>query len=209
MSIVIFVRHGENDYIKNGVLAGRLPGIHLNEKGREQAKKVAEQLSHFPINAIYSSPLERTMETAEPIASLSKLKIVVREALLEIDYGEWQGQELNKLRDNRSWEIIQNSPSKFCFPGGESFIEAQHRIYNELNGLLKFHHKRDIIVVVSHSDVIKLAICYYLGIALDKFQRITISPASSTTLAIDKKKCVLLNLNLPYELTPPKTLVVL
>jgi probable phosphomutase (TIGR03848 family) len=200
MAIVILIRHGEHEYLKNGILAGRLPGIHLNENGRGQALKVGQLLSHFTIKAIYSSPLERAMETARSIASLSKLEVIVREPLLEMDYGEWQGQELKKLRDRSSWETIQHLPSTFSFPGGESFIDAQQRVASEINRLSKKHGKRDIIVVVSHSDMIKLAICYYLNIHLDVFQRLMISPASLTSLVIDKKNCTLLNLNVPPDL---------
>jgi probable phosphomutase (TIGR03848 family) len=200
MAIVILVRHGEHDYLKNGILAGRLPGIHLNENGKKQAIKVGKLLSHFPIKAIYSSPLERAMETAQAIASYFKLDVVVRKPLLEMDYGEWQGQDIKNLRDRSSWETIQNLPSEFCFPGGESFNAAQQRIANEIKGLSKNLGKREMIVVVSHSDMIKLAICYYLNIHLDAFQRITISPASLTCLTIDGKDYTLLNLNVPPEL---------
>jgi probable phosphomutase (TIGR03848 family) len=200
MAILILLRHGDHDYLKNGILAGRLPGIHLNENGRRQALKVGQLLSNFPIKAIYSSPLERAVETAQSIASLSKLEVIVREPLLEMDYGEWQGQELKKLRDRSAWETIQHLPSTFSFPGGESFIDAQQRVADEIKRLSEKHGKRDKIVVVSHSDMIKLAICYYLKFHLDNFQRLLISPASLTSLVIDKNNCTLLNMNVPPDL---------
>ena len=116
MPTILLIRHGENDYIRKGKLAGRLPGVHLNNKGYQQAKTIAERLKDAPIKAIYSSPLERAVETAEPLAKALSIEIQLRESLLETGYGDWQGQPLKKLRRLKEWKIVQNTPSLFRFP---------------------------------------------------------------------------------------------
>jgi broad specificity phosphatase PhoE len=125
MALIILVRHGENDFVKKGRLAGRLPEVHLNKKGLAQAQAAAEALSRMlekaPVKAIYSSPLERTMETAEPIAKAFGLPIVPRPGLIETDCGEWQGKSVKQLSRLKIWKVVQSSPSTFQFPGGETF----------------------------------------------------------------------------------------
>ena len=97
MPIILLIRHGENDYVKEQRLPGRKPGIHLNKKGRSQAQAVAKKLSQAPIKAVYSSPLERAMETAEPIAKALDLKVITRQGLIETDVGKWQGKKIKNL----------------------------------------------------------------------------------------------------------------
>jgi probable phosphomutase (TIGR03848 family) len=199
MTLIILVRHGENDYVKKGRLAGRLPQVHLNEKGRAQAKETAEALCRMfekaPLKAIYSSPLERTMETAEPISQAFNLPIIPREGLIETDCGEWQGKSVKQLSRLKIWKTVQSSPSLFRFPGGETFAETQHRISQELRELSVLHEAKDAIVCVSHSDPIKLAVAYFLGLPLDLFQRIAISPTSITALQVSESGSHLLTLN--------------
>src|SRR5512139_2621135 len=97
MPIFLLIRHGENDFVKTGRLAGRIPGVHLNEAGRRQADRLAEKLAGSAIQAVYSSPLERALETAEPIASVLDREVIVRPDLIEMDFGEWQEQKLKGL----------------------------------------------------------------------------------------------------------------
>ena len=146
MPVVLLIRHGENEYVKKGRLAGRKPGVHLNEKGRAQAQALAEVLKDYPIKAVYSSPLDRTMETAEPIAEIKKLKVIPREGLLEVDYGTWQDKTLKQLSRRKLWRTVQSAPALATFPDGESFAEAQLRIATELTELARMHKQKDMFV---------------------------------------------------------------
>jgi probable phosphoglycerate mutase len=202
MPLVLLIRHGENEYVKKGRLAGRLPGVHLNDKGRAQAEALAGALSKIPLKAVYSSPLERTMETASPLAEVHKLKVIPREGLLEVDYGSWQDKTLKQLSRRKLWKTVQAQPSHARFPEGETFAQAQLRIVSEINTLCAQHKPKDIIACVGHSDMLKLAVAYYLGLPLDLFQRLTVQPASVSTLHIHPEGGArLINLNhIPYKL---------
>jgi probable phosphoglycerate mutase len=200
MTILMLIRHGETDYIKQGKLAGRLPGIHLNEKGRQQARQLADQLASAPIRAVYSSPMERTIETAEPIAGALKREIVISQELTEIDVGEWQDCSLKQLKKLRMWKTVQTTPGQAQFPGGEPFIQAQSRICNELLRISRQHNPKDVVLCVSHADPIRLAVALFIGLPIDMFQRLIVSPASITTLEIRDSSSRLLTLN--YTLHP-------
>ena len=195
MPIILLIRHGENEYVKKGRLAGRLPGVHLNENGRKQAEEIAKMLDNATIKAVYSSPLDRTMETAAPLARAKGLEVIPREGLLEIDFGEWQEKTLKSLQRLKLWKVVQGRPSMMRFPGGETFAEAQHRVVQEINFLASQHEPHDLIVCVTHSDLIKLAASFYLGQPLDLFQRIMIGTASITTLHIQEHHAAVVNLN--------------
>ena len=199
MPTVLLIRHGENEYVKKGRLAGRKPGVHLNEKGRAQAENLAKALAKTPIKAIYSSPLDRTMETAAPIAKAHGLKVIKRAGLLEVDFGDWQDKTLKQLSRRKLWSVVQNNPAQARFPEGESFADAQHRITTEIESIIKLHKPQDLFVCVGHSDMIKLAVAYYTGLALDFFQRLIVQPASISTLHIHQGGAHLVNLNY----TPP------
>ncbi|NLG70449.1 MAG: phosphoglycerate mutase [Chloroflexi bacterium] len=199
MTVILFIRHGENDYVKKGRLAGRLPGVHLNKKGQMQAQAVADRLCKVPIKAVYSSPLERTMETAEPLAKALGLEVIQRPGLVEIDFGEWQDKKLKGLSRLKVWRRVQYTPSLVRFPGGETFGEAQARIVHEIQELSALHEPKDLIACVTHSDVIKLAVAYFIGLPLDMFQRLHVAPGSISALALDEGSSRLLTLN--YEVT--------
>jgi len=201
MANLLLIRHGENDYVKKGRLAGRIPGVHLNQTGQSQSLRLAEILAKVPVKAIYSSPLERTLETAEPIANSLGLPIIQLAGLLEMDYGEWQDQPLKLLRKQKLWKLIQESPSRVRFPGGESFLEAQSRICQEIEQIVAVHAKNDLVICVSHADPIKLVICQYLGMPLDSFQRIFVAPGSMTMLQINDKSSQLVFSNFDLSLT--------
>lgn len=204
MPIVLLIRHGENEYVKKGRLAGRLPGVNLNKDGRKQAKVLAESLVGIPISAVYSSPLERCMGTAKPIAEALGLRLVSRPGLIEIDFGDWQDKKLKGLQRHKLWRVVQGAPSRMRFPNGESFAEAQHRVCQELDALVVQHDPKDVLVCVSHSDVIKLAVAYFIGLPLDLFQRLYIAPASITALNFDEAGNHLLALNYEINFTLPK-----
>jgi probable phosphomutase (TIGR03848 family) len=206
MSLILLIRHGENDYVKEGKLAGRIPGVHLNAKGQREANDIADALKDSPISAVYSSPMERAIETAEPLAKVKGLKIIVTEGLIETDIGEWKGQELKKVRKLPAWKIVQNSPSRFRFPDGESFQEEQTRLVSAVEKIYDNHKPDDLVVVVSHADPIKLIISYYLGMPLDHFQRLACNTGSLSILKLDKNGAALHGLNLkpPFYLTTRK-----
>lgn len=199
MPTILLIRHGENDYVKKGKLAGRLPGVHLNEKGRQQAQAVAERLAKAPIKAIYSSPMERAVETAQPLANALGLPVVQLPGLIETDFGEWQGQSVKKLSRQKNWKIVQSAPSLWRFPGGESFVDCQHRFCAQIEQLVKQHDAKDMIVIVAHADPIKLAVAYYIGLALDNFQRLGVSPGSITSLMLSETGAHLHALNYSQE----------
>jgi probable phosphoglycerate mutase len=151
-------------------------------------------LASTEIEAVYSSPLERTLETAEIVAAPHNLPVVVREGLGEVRLGRWTGQALEKLRKRRLWRKVQFVPSMMRFPGGESFLEVQSRAVAELE-YLSSEHPEQTIAVVSHADVLKAAVAYAIGLHLDLFQRLVIAPASLTVLDLDGLMPRLLCLN--------------
>jgi len=191
---VLLIRHGLNDWVASHRLAGWTPGVHLNDEGRAQAEALARRLAGVQLAAIYSSPLERTLETAQPLAEAHGLTIEVRHGLGELDCGDWAGRGLQELKEEELWPVIQVYPGGARFPGGESIREAQARMVAELDGI-RDHHPGQTVAVVSHSDPIKLAVAYYTGLPLDLFQRLTISPASVTALTFTRFGPRLLCLN--------------
>ncbi|HZM22101.1 MAG TPA: histidine phosphatase family protein [Anaerolineales bacterium] len=207
MPLILLIRHGENDFVKSSKMAGRIAGIHLNEKGRKQAEALGEALKDFPITAIYSSPLERAMETAQPIAKVRNLEIIQEPELLEADLGTWEGRSWKVLRLTKAWKVVQNAPSRFRFPEGESFAEAQLRYVNALERIAKKHNKpKDIVAAVFHADPIKLAVSYFLGLPLDQFQRLSCNTGSVTMLHLSESGANLVTLNQrpPFDFVPKK-----
>jgi len=196
MPTLLLIRHGENDFLRKGRLPGRLPDIHLNKHGREQAAALAESLKAAPIRAIYSSPLERAVETAEPLAQALGLAIQVRPGLLDTDVGEWEGLHLKKLRKLPLWKQVQELPSQVRFPGGESFLELQERLVREIDAIRRAHKQKDLLVVVFHADPIKLVLAHFLGLPLDNFQKLGVAAGSVSILVAGKSGGMLAALNL-------------
>jgi probable phosphomutase (TIGR03848 family) len=206
MTEFLLVRHGANEYTRTHRLAGWTPEVHLNEFGTMQAAAVGERLRNHKIHAIYSSPLERTIETAQAIlAHHPHLQLQTIAEVGEVQYGEWTGQELGKLAQTRLWRHVQHAPSRVTFPGGEAMRDAQMRAVNALEGL-RLRHPRDTVCVVSHSDIIKMIVAHYMGMHLDLFQRINISPCSLTVIHLGSGQPMIEQVNetgfLPKE--PPK-----
>jgi probable phosphomutase (TIGR03848 family) len=195
MTILLLIRHGENDYVKTGRMAGHLPDVHLNERGRAQAAELAEALAQAPIKTIYSSPLERALETAAPLAEKLGLEVNIRPGLLETGIGEWAGMELKAVRKLPEWKTVQGAPSRFRFPGGESFIEMQSRLVYEIESIAKEYKADELVACISHADPIKLIVAYYMGMPLDHFQRLECDTASVTALMLGETGVALLKLN--------------
>jgi len=178
---VLLVRHGQTP-TTGKVLPGRAKGLYLGDKGIAQAERAGERIASLDrVNAIYASPMERTQQTAAPIAKATKLRIRTRAGLNECDFGKWTGRKLSDLRKLPEWQTVQRYPSGFRFPGGESFAEMQARISGTLVDLVA-EHPGETIVCVSHADTIKAAVAHALGTHLDQFQRIVISPCSISAI---------------------------
>lgn len=190
MAIFFLVRHGQNDMVGKK-LAGRLPDVHLNDQGHSQARRLAAELAELPIKAVIASPLDRAQETAEPIARIHDLPVLTNEGLVEIDFGGWQGKSIKQLRRSRLWKDVQEAPDGFCFPDGESFNTAQARIAQTLHDLSQVYAEKERVVCVSHCDVIRLAVAFFLEMPLNAFQRLNIDTASVTVLHLQDGKASL------------------
>jgi probable phosphoglycerate mutase len=192
---VLLVRHGKTP-TTGATLPGRAPGLHLAEAGVAQAESAAARIggSGRTVTAVYASPLERTRETAAPIARALGLRTKIHRGLLECDFGEWTGAELKALMKLPEWSTVQRYPSGFRFPGGESFTEMQARISGAISELVA-RHPGETIVAVSHADPIKAAVAAAMGTHLDLFQRIVVSPCSITAILYGESGPVVLAVN--------------
>ncbi len=194
MPVILLIRHGVNDFVGKR-LAGRLPGVHLNDEGKQQAQAIADLLKDAPITAVYSSPLERAMETAQPLAEAHDLKVQTCEGLLEVHFGKWQGKTNKQMSCMKLWKTVQEKPSEMRFPEGELFAEARERVVRALEEIKAAHGEKDIVACFSHSDTIRLAVSYYLDMPLDSFQRVNIDTASVTALFLGEGMPRVLNVN--------------
>ncbi|MEO6512497.1 MAG: histidine phosphatase family protein [Nocardioides sp.] len=188
MATVILVRHGRTSANATGVLAGRTPGVRLDETGTAQAEKAAARLAVVPLAAVVSSPLERCKQTARAIAraqSVSRAggaRVATDRGLTECDSGEWQGRPLKELSKEALWKVVQAQPSAAHFPGGESMAAMQARVVDAVrrrDAVIEQEHGPGAVwVAVSHGDLVKAVLADALGMHLDLFQRINVDPAS-------------------------------
>ncbi|MBI3740875.1 MAG: histidine phosphatase family protein, partial [Chloroflexi bacterium] len=181
MTILLLIRHATNDFVKEGRLAGWTPGVHINAEGQREADALAARLAHLPIRAIYSSPLERAVDTAQAIAQCQKLDVQIREELGETQTGEWTGKLIKDINGSETWKKIQTQPVGVPLPGGESIDQVQARLSQSIDAIIAAH-PHEIVAVVSHADPLKAAIAHYLGLDLNQFQRIAIDPAAVSIL---------------------------
>ncbi len=164
-------------------LGGWKPGVHLDAGGRAQAEAAARRLARLPVTAVYSSPLERTRETAAVVARTHGLRVRIDRDLGEVEYGDWTDRPLSRLRRLAAWQVVQRTPSRMAFPGGGTIRGAQARAVDATERLAAAH-PGGTLVLVSHADVIKAVVAHHLGMGLDLFQRLVVSPASSTTILL-------------------------
>lgn len=199
--IIHLIRHGANDSLGN-FLPGQLPGVHLNEQGKEQARQVALSMQHIKLDAIYASPLERTLETAAPLAGIIGLEVIRTPGLIEMDTGGFTGVAFKELEENPLWKKIRENPHLNSFPGGESFASAWDRLWETMHGIIASHKVGDRVAVFSHSDCIKMLITRAMDIPFQQFQRVIVDPASLSILVYYKEKFWLTgsNIQLPYQL---------
>jgi len=180
-TLMLLVRHGQTP-TTGKVLPGRTPGLHLSEHGQSQAEQVAERLAELPVTAVYSSPMERTRQTAEPTAERFGLPVVEEPGLIEGDFGDWTGAKLTDLMKLPAWCKVQRRPDTFRFPNGESFKEILDRMTTTIT-TLRDQHPGGVVACFSHADPIRVAVADALGTPLRKFQRISIGPCSVSALA--------------------------
>lgn len=184
MTYILLIRHAVNDFVKTGKLAGRTPGVHLNDDGKAQAEALGARLADMKLHQIISSPLDRTQETAQAVQKHHPhLEIQTNEQIGEVDYGDWQGAKIASLRHRKMWSVIQEYPTRAYFPNGEAMRDVQVRAVNEIERLAR-EFPQDTIAIFSHADLIKMVVAHYLGMHLDVFQRIVISPASITGIQL-------------------------
>ena len=193
MTTIYLIRHGTNDWVPRG-LAGRTPGTKLNKEGQAQAQLLAAKLEKAGIDFIVSSPLERAIETAEPLAKLLGAKVRIEESLIEINFGEWTGKSWEELAKSSEWKTYNTFRSFTRIPGGELMIEAQYRVIRLIEQLT-LEHKGKTLALFCHGDVIRCALTYYLGMPIEFFQRLEISPASYSIVQLhqDAPKVICIN----------------
>jgi probable phosphoglycerate mutase len=190
---VLLVRHAVTAHT-GPLLSGRMPGIDLSERGVEQADAAAKRLALLPIAAVYASPIERTTQTAERIASHHGLRVTALDGVIEADYGDWTGQKLVDLAKTPEWGVVQAAPSRASFPNGESLHAMQTRTVAAIERVVR-DHPHQTVAIVSHADPIKSAIAHFTGMHLDLFQRLHVSPASVTVLDFHRFGATLVKCN--------------
>jgi probable phosphoglycerate mutase len=182
MGVFHLLRHGEHRLLGR-VLAGRMPGVGMTERGRAEIASQAERLAGEKIAAIYASPLQRTRESAEIVAARLGLPIEFRDDLLELDFGEWTGATFDSIRADPRWQAWSTQRSLAAIPGGESMRAVQQRVVAALLELNE-RHLHETVVLVSHGDVIRAVLLFALGMPLDLYNRIEIGPGSISTISI-------------------------
>jgi probable phosphomutase (TIGR03848 family) len=210
VTTVLLVRHGLTA-LTGPVLAGRTPGVDLDDRGRTQAEAVAQRLAGVAVQAIVSSPLERCVQTAEFIAKDRDVVVETDSRLIECGYGDWTGQEINKLAKDPLWKVVQAHPSAVTFPGegGEAMRDAQVRAVDAVRSWNTKLGPDAIWVACSHADIIKSVVADALGMHLDTFQRIVIDPCSVTVISYTALRPFVVRVNdtgtdLATLLAPPK-----
>jgi len=198
MTTFLLIRHGDNDYLGRA-LAGWTPGVHLNARGREQAERLAERLSSSGAAAVYSSPLERARETAEPIARRLGVEVRISEALGEMRIGEWTGRTFEELRQDKRWRLFNAFRGGARIPGGETMLEVQHRMAAAIEEM-RCAHPEGTVIAVSHADPIRAILCHYLGMPLDLIHRLEIGTASVSVIRLGDDWAQVTRVNASEEL---------
>lgn len=194
MPTIILIRHGETDLVHNR-LAGRLPGVHLNSTGQQQAQKVVGALAAFPIHAIHSSPLERAVETAQPLANARNLQINICTELNELDYGDLTGKTYRQLNRMKVWQEMKNNPIRRPMPGGETIAAAQARAVQGVEAIAGCLKKDETAAVFSHADIIRLISAHFLTMPLEEFTRLQVNLGAMSILVLGGRKPRLACLN--------------
>jgi probable phosphomutase (TIGR03848 family) len=196
MTTVLLIRHGRTTANASGVLAGRTPGVELDERGRSQAEALAVRLAAVPLAAVVSSPLERTHQTAEALmVGRSDIPLHLDDQLTECDYGHWSGRDLKTLTKEPLWKTVQAHPAAAVFPGGEAMAAMSARAVTAIRRWNAELGEHATYAVVSHGDIIKAIAADALGMHLDLFQRLQVDPCSVTVIRYTATRPFVLRLN--------------
>ncbi len=193
MATIFLIRHGLTAQTGK-VLYGRTPGIPLDHRGKAQADELVRRMAPVRLTAVYSSPLERCLQTVEPLASANHLTVIPSEALIEMDAGSWTGKSLGRLRGTRAWRTVQRAPSAFSFPGGEGFVEAQARAVAEVTRIAR-RHRRGRVAISTHGDIARILVAHFAGVPLDGFQRLVIDTAAISVIQVEADRAHVLLVN--------------
>ncbi len=215
MTTVLLIRHGRTSANTAGVLAGRSPGVELDDVGHRQVAEVGTRLAGVPLRAVVSSPLRRCRQTSQAVvaARADACPLAIEQGLVECGYGEWTGKALRDLAKDKLWATVQTQPSAVRFPGGESMTEMSARAVNAVRTwdarLTAEYGAHTVWAAVSHGDVIKAVLADALGMHLDAFQRILVDPASISIVRYTETRPYVVTVNstnadLGQLLTPPK-----
>lgn len=199
MTKILLIRHGDTDYVDEA-LAGRIDSS-LNAEGVIQSHRVADALKHLSVDAIYASPLKRTLETAQPLARFLKLDVKINYELNQVNFGDWQGQSFDELIQDPNWRIFQENPALAKIPGGEDGLMVRTRVSTAILKLISQYPQDAVIAIFSHGSIIRHTISHLIGLPLENLNQIRIAPASISTLSIfdDKGKLLHLNQELPVN----------
>lgn len=193
MTTFLLIRHATCASV-GPVLCGRTPGIRLDDCGRAEVERLVAGLADRALDLVATSPMERAVETAEPLARGAGLSAVVCEEMTELDYGEWTGKAVKELSGRERWRHFNSSRSCARIPGGEALFEVQARAVGWMERI-RLDHPEGSVAVVSHADVLRSVLAYYLAVPLDLAGRIEVVPAAVTTLEVADWGPRLLELN--------------
>lgn len=191
---MILVRHAPTAET-GGILTGRLPGVRLSPEGRAAVRARSHQLAGLDVDALLTSPVRRCRETANLLAPAWGVSARVLAGFTEADFGDWSGRSLKSLHRLKAWQRLVASAGRFRFPGGESFLELRHRVLITAEEVAETHRRKRVIVV-SHSDTIRVLLSHYLGAPLDLIHRLDVRPLSASIV------------DLPDDGSPPRVPVV-
>ena len=197
MPIFLLIRHGQTGYVDEEVLAGRIDEP-LTDYGRQQAQRLAEVLSQRPIKAIYSSPMCRAAETAQPLADAAHLFVEMDPMLIQVDFGEWQGLPFDELEAREDWQMFRKDPSSIGCPGGESMAAVRHRVMLGLQRIASGYEEDDLVAIFAHGSIVRHAITFFLDMPLSALNRVKIDPASVSALQVKDSTACLQFLNRCY-----------
>ena len=197
MPIFLLIRHGQTEYVNGDILAGRIDEP-LTDYGRQQAQRLAEVLSQRPVKAIYSSPMCRAVETAQPLAMASHLFVEMDPMLIQVDFGEWQGLHFDELETREDWLTFRKDPSSIGCPGGETMAAVRHRVLLGLQRIGSSYEDDDLVALFAHGSIIRHAITFFLDMPLSALNRVRIDPASVSALQVQDGTASLLSLNRSY-----------
>lgn len=182
MTTFLLIRHGLTDAVGT-LMTGHEPGVHLNATGRDQAAALPERLNNVPLAAIYASPLERTRQTAQPVADARGLQIQIEPRFIEVDFGGWTNRRFADLAGDPHWQLYNAHRGVSRPPQGEGLIDVQART---VEALLDLHerHPHEVVAIVSHADTLRAILLYFLGMPVDFVQRLELSPARISVLQL-------------------------